>query len=112
MSSRIERAPPALRGDLGTDDREILAEDVVPEQTRTRNAVHAKHARLPDRKRILRRLWIAGVLEELGDAWRRVRAGIQPRRSGALRPRNDRLRLAGALVGAARSRARDVSGDD
>src|ERR1051325_7489475 len=50
MSSRIERAPPALRGDLGTDEREILAEDVVPEQTRTRNAVHAKHARLPDRK--------------------------------------------------------------
>src|ERR1044071_89731 len=50
MSSRIERAPPALRGDLGTDDREILAEDVVPEQTRTRNAVHAKHARRPDRR--------------------------------------------------------------
>src|SRR5262249_5001017 len=48
--SRIERAPPALRRDLGTDDREILAKDVVPQQARTRNAVHPKHARLPDRQ--------------------------------------------------------------
>jgi hypothetical protein len=48
--SSSKRTPPALRRHLRADNREIVAEDVVAKEARTRNAVHAKHARLSDRK--------------------------------------------------------------